>query len=231
MPTNEVSNKYSPHVKHQICHLKCDKIEFSEAEIGSKQSISTPDYERIRAICKDTILSDNIDLTPKVFQESRRNEWPAINEQGMGHHLSHIYSRVQALGIPNALGAKITLPTSLNLEAWSELLTDSLEDRELFSYIQCGFPLGYMGPASASVGIPNHSSAKEFPKEVGNFIEKEIALGGVVGPMPAPPFKQWTHVSPLMSREKRDSSERRVIIDMTFPNPLQSTPIYAKTPL
>lgn len=35
--------------------------------------------------------------------------------------------------------------------------------------------------------------------------------------MPDLPFKQWTHVSPLMSRAKKGSDTRRVITDMTFP--------------
>ena len=74
-----------------------------------------------------------------------------------------------------------------------------------------------MEPISDTKGVPNHSSAQEFPVEVGDFIRKELSHGALVGPFLAPPFDPWAHVAPIMSRPKADSSKRRIITDLTFP--------------
>lgn len=168
-------------------------------------------------MCEGKVLDTSIDLSPYVFSESRRQHWPQPNVLGLGQELSSIYNSVLASGLPNAVGARIQLPTELNLSAWEMNWTNTDEDLELMQYIRCGFPLGYMGPTSDSRGIPNHTSAVNYPSQVSKFVKKEIDLGGVVGPMQAPPFKEWCHISPLMSREKKGSSDRRIIIDMTYP--------------
>ena len=64
---------------------------------------------------------------------------------------------------------------------------------------------------------PNHPSATDYPDHIREFIDKEMDLGGLVGPYEKPPFVPWCHVSPLMSREKGDTGKRRVITDMTYP--------------
>lgn len=40
----------------------------------------------------------------------------------------------------------------------------------------------------------------------------------MVGPFNSPPFTPWTRCSPLMTRPKKDSQDRRVIIDLSFPH-------------
>lgn len=51
--------------------------------------------------------------------------------------------------------------------------------------------------------------------KVKNFIYKELSNGGVIGPMKEAPFKEWVHVSSIMSREKKASLD---IADKTFPD-------------
>lgn len=178
---------------------------------ASQEHISLPiqdiDYDVIRQICAVDNAEQNIDLSPHVFKQNRIKLWPDINTIGMGQQLASVYQRVRDTGVPNAIGARAQLPTTLNIDAWENNLTRSHDDEELLSYIKYGFPLGYMGPVSNSIGVPNHSSAVNFKDEVDRFISKEIGLGGVIGPMEAPPFQQWTHLSPLMSREKKGSRD------------------------
>ena len=49
-------------------------------------------------------------------------------------------------------------------------------------------------------------------------MQKELELGGIIGPLKHPPFRQWCHLSPLMTRPKSDPSQRRVITNLTFPS-------------
>lgn len=102
--------------------------------------------------------------------------------------------------------ARRHLPTNLKIDVWERELRHEGGDLELLEFIKFGFPLGYAGPISNCKDQKNHKSAIDFPNQVKSFIDKEVLLGGVVA-----------HTSPLMSREKKDSDSRRIIVDMTFP--------------
>lgn len=39
----------------------------------------------------------------------------------------------------------------------------------------------------------------------------------IIGPFSAPPFLEWFHTSPLMTRPKADPAKRRVKVDLSFP--------------
>lgn len=175
------------------------------------------DFTLIKQMCESEVLDPSYDVTPHIFKQNRAHTWPSVNVTGMGPDMSKIYSRVAQSGLPNFLGEKIPLPTNLNISVWERNLSNCANDIELLKMIKYGFPLGYMGPPSHVTGIPNHPSATNFPEHVGSFISKELQLGGIVGPMEEPPFKEWTHMSPLMTRPKKGSSSRRIIIDMTYP--------------
>ena len=91
------------------------------------------------------------------------------------------------------------------------------DDRELLGFIKYGFPLGYMGPMSDTVTVPNHPSATDYLAEVSKFVASELKQGAVYGPFLDPPFREWIHISPLMTRPKSDSCDRRIIMDMSYP--------------
>ena len=109
------------------------------------------------------------------------------------------------------------VPSTLNVEAWRKYVDNTTDERDLLQYVQYGFPLGYMGPATPTENIDNHQSADRFPTHVDNFIITEAEAGVLLGPFNSPPFTPWAHVSPLMSRPKTDSHKRRIITDLTFP--------------
>ena len=41
----------------------------------------------------------------------------------------------------------------------------------------------------------------------------------MLGPFNHQPFKQWTQINPLMTRPKKNTTERRVIMDLSWPKP------------
>lgn len=174
-------------------------------------------FKGIWDMCECDVIDDNIDMSPVIFADHRKSEWPNINATEMGSDLASIYDSVKATGLPNAMSARMIIPSNLNLSNWDRFLDRSDDERELLSFVKYGFPLGYMGLLSDTKGISNHKSATDYPLQLDRFIRKELSMGGMLGPLSKPPFAEWCHVSPLMSREKRGSEERRVIIDMTYP--------------
>ena len=53
-----------------------------------------------------------------------------------------LHNRVYALGQPNFLGARFSVPTSLNLSLWRLLLT-GYSDAAVCDYLEFGWPIGY----------------------------------------------------------------------------------------
>ena len=45
----------------------------------------------------------------------------------------------------------------------------------------------------------------------------ELAHGSMIDPFDLPPFMPWTQVSPMMTRPKRNSDNRRVIVNLSYP--------------
>ena len=63
----------------------------------------------------------------------------------------------------------------------------------------------------------NHKGATEYPAELQKYIEKELKHEAVMGPYKNIPFKDKVGISPLSSRPKKNSEERRIILDLSFP--------------
>ena len=177
-----------------------------------------PDFEKIRKVCEHGKYErENLDLRPTTFAQYKRDNWPAPELEVFPPQLVRIYDTVRATGLPNPMAARIPVPTSLNLEAWRDCIEEIGGRPHVLDFLTYGFPLGYVGPTSDSVEVGNHPSAEDYPADIALFLKKEKEKGGLLGPFTCPPFVPWCHVSPLMSRPKSHSSERRVITDMTFP--------------
>ena len=65
--------------------------------------------------------------------------------------------------------------------------------------------------------LRTHPSALLFSEQVTAYLTKEISLGRVAVPFDAVPFTDGFVVSPLNTVVKRDSAERRVIVDLSWP--------------
>ena len=175
-----------------------------------------PDFQYIRHICENDKLRPVFSLAPCTFAEHRRANWPSPDFGSSRIELVNIYNAVRATGVPNLMAARIPVPNELNVDAWVGNLKGI--DEPLLDMIVYGFPMGYIGPVSPTQYVDNHPSALQFPEHVAEFIDKELGFGGLMGPLAHPPFTQWCHVSPLMTRPKSDSDSRRIITDLTFPH-------------
>ena len=189
------------------------------SNINPPVACQEPDFYRIRQVCqKGDYEHANIDLRPTVFVEYKKRWWPTIAPHTMHEGMISIYDVVRGTGLPNALGARIPVPSNLKLHEWEKCLGEIGGRAQLLDFLTYGFPIGYVGPVSDSRHVKNHPSADQYPKQVEAFLDKEISKGGLMGPYSTPPFTPWCHVSPLMSRPKATEGDRRIITDMTFPD-------------
>lgn len=191
------------------------RVNDHEYGLSHKAQIDSKYFENVRRMCDIDDCEQWVGPDPYRLASHRMKFWPTA--AALPGPLAKIYERVKASGIPNALGVRQLIPSKLRIDEWDNLFGDKPQFRELLDFIKYGFPMGYLGPESQYDQNYNHSSAEQFPAHIEKFLENEISLGGVLGPFNAKPFSPWLHSSPLMSRPKKDSDNRRIIADLSFP--------------
>lgn len=127
-----------------------------------------------------------------------------------------IFELVRATNKPNYKEAQIPIPSNIRVENWLPLLQD-YKDKDVILFLKYGFPITYDSESPPVPTFQNHQSAIRFQKHVDNFVESELKYSALIGPFIEPPFEPWCQISPLLTRDKKDSENRRVIIDLSFP--------------
>ena len=126
-----------------------------------------------------------------------------------------IANSIRASGLPNYRAVRIPIKSGLNVEAWERHLKD-YEDKRVVQYIKFGFPLSLNNPHELNnTDITNHYSACQHPQQVQQYINKEIKLGALLGPVNVIDHEHF-HCSPLLTRPK-DVNKRRVILNLSYP--------------
>lgn len=153
-------------------------------------------------------------MDPRVTRQERCDLWPDIAP--IDSELVRIYNAVRQTGLPN-LHARIPLSSALKIPNWRAMATGHPHDSWLIDMLSFGFPLQYTGPPLAKRLTKNHSSADKFPDHVNEYICKETSELAMVGPFPTHPFPDWSYTNPLMSRPKANTTKRRIIVDLSYP--------------
>ena len=81
-------------------------------------------------------------------------------------------------------------------------------DQQVIDFMKYGWPTGFMGNSIPKLDLPNHTSSRRQPLAVDKFLQKEVSLGGIMGPFVVSPFA-WVRINPLMARPKKDSDQQR----------------------
>ena len=125
---------------------------------------------------------------------------------------------VRHMGGKNFETAKIQLPSDINFELLDQLCANYW-DYQLPYFLRYGFPLDF--PQDKETRLQStevsHASAIRYPTHVDAYINIEIQHKAIFGPYADKPYGESSHVSPFMSREKNDSQNRRIIIDLSWP--------------
>lgn len=129
------------------------------------------------------------------------------------------YECIREHKLPNFIGAKLPVKSGLKIHNWERLL-EAYHDKDLVCFLKYGWPVGYNAASPPSSANDNHQSALRHSSLVKSFVQKELQHNAIIGPFTKPPFAPWCRVSPLMTRPKKQSTERRIIMDLSFPHGL-----------
>ena len=117
---------------------------------------------------------------------------------------------------PNAFQARIPIQSNWNLRLLSKIVT-STENREVVTFLICGWQLSHTDTSLVTITMDNHTSAKEFHTHVERYIKKELKHNTLLGPIVTPPFTDRIAISPMSTREKKEPGWRRILVDMSWP--------------
>ena len=122
---------------------------------------------------------------------------------------------IQSTGLPNYKMARIPVSSALNIQAWEHYLAE-YPDKRVLQYLKFGFPLSLSDNHDLhDTDISNHASAMQHPKAVMEYLNKEMSVGAILGPVSNVPHEDY-HCSPLLTRLK-DTNKGRVILNLSHP--------------
>lgn len=144
--------------------------------------------------------------------------WPTVAEKARKEFpdFLNMYQTIKRTNAPNFVIARIPVPSGLMVKEWEKRLAD-YHDRFLCDFLRFGWPIGYHAKVQPDSVSQNHPSATANIQHVREFIVKELQWDAIVGPFEHTPFTPWCRISPIMTRPKRESSDRRIILDLSFP--------------
>ena len=129
--------------------------------------------------------------------------------------MQDIYYTVMNTGMYNYRGARIRVPSGLCIEAWERYLCN-YTDHNLVSFLAYGWPINHERTVPLISTPVNHPSATQHPQHIDFYVDTERGFEALLGPFTCAPVDNF-HTSPLMTRPKKDSANRRVIVDLSWP--------------
>ena len=88
-------------------------------------------------------------------------------------------------------------------------------DQQLCDLLEFGFPLDFDRTCPLDPIEENHTSANENVEDISQFLEEEIKYQAILGPFDKKPIDM--HVSPLLVRDKQNSTSKKTIMDLSWP--------------
>ena len=128
-------------------------------------------------------------------------EGRTLEAESMQDWVVQAHKFVKKEGLPNYLGARIKVPSQLNLRNWRRFLHD-YNLKIICEYLEFGFPLNINEELfTYNIEITNHASARLQLTGVDKYFNVEVKKMAMVGPFTEKPFSK-IHYSPLMTRPK-----------------------------
>ena len=168
--------------------------------------------------CDPSLESDFSDCTDgnRVVAMGLVGKLPKVRNVDFCQEMVSLQKQVSACGLPNYLGARIPIYSTLNI-VYLESALVNYDDNAIIEFFKFGWPLNILdNPLCMNQRSRNHSSALVHPKAIDKFISKGLEDKSLLGPLDSIPFDIYVF-SPLGSVPKSDSDERRTIMDLSFP--------------
>ena len=123
---------------------------------------------------------------------------------------------IRQSGVPNYVGCQIRIPSPWNVELFEELLT-GYEDKEIIQFLKFGWPVETHDLKQDSTLPKNQKEARDNIGKVVDYLKDEIRNCSILGPLLVSPFDKVACFSPIDAIPKKDSSDLRIILNLSHP--------------
>ena len=155
--------------------------------------------------------------SPHHYSNTLVSLWPSINVNvKININFANIYNSVLSSGVPNFLAARQPLTSGLNINNWKLALL-GYPDKQLLEFLEFGWPADYTANKIPTPTFYNHIELIDNSKFIQEYIDTESSHGALLGPFSTIPFVPWAQFSPMMTRAKKESNKRRIIVNLSFP--------------
>ena len=113
--------------------------------------------------------------------------------------------------------SKFPVPTSWNLEEFESLLGDDYYDKNLITLLRYGWPIETTNLMELHSIPENQKGARENFESLTDYVSKELAQKSILGPFSKNPFGKAARFSPIDAIPKKDSEDKRIILNLSFP--------------
>jgi len=128
-----------------------------------------------------------------------------------------VHNMVYNSGTENFKGCRIPVESGLKIAFWRSQLCN-YSDSSICDLLEFGFPIGLTESTLLNFeGCKNHQGASDFPSQIADYLSLECKEKCISGPFRSNPFNHNMVLSPLNSVPKRDSSKRRIILNLSWP--------------
>lgn len=109
------------------------------------------------------------------------------------------------------------MQTTLNIPVWRSRL-HHYQDNIIVDFLEYGWPINYQSQELPQTCLKNHPSALRFSDHIDKFIIKEVSHGATAGPYDSNPLQLPLATSPLSAVPKKNTTDKRVVMDLSFPS-------------
>ena len=114
---------------------------------------------------------------------------------------------------------KFPVPTHWNLDIFEQkLIASNYDDLSVIPLLKYGWPIEAVHCTYDGSVPRNQKGAEDNPDDVNSWVDIEIANKSVIGPLTNKPFGKKFKVSPIDAIPKRDSVEKRIILNLSHPD-------------
>ena len=211
---------YEKQLRENIRH--CNGIQIVHDERPPDRLLLDEQTDDIDTIIQNTdVLSApayNPPHTPISYRDKLNTIWPftVSSEWAKNPDYKKLYDAVRRTALPNYIGARRPVVSGLKIQAWRTLLHD-YHDKQLLDFLEFGWPADFTADLPPIPATDNHKESQDYKTHIKKYIQTELEHGALLGPFDRMPFQPWTQISPLMTRPKRNTDQRRVIVDLSYP--------------
>ena len=125
--------------------------------------------------------------------------------------------RVRKSGKDNFKGERIQVTNNFGFKYLEQQL-EQYEDKLIIQLLKFGFPLNAENTELQNKIPANQEGARINIEELRGYVKNQRAAGTIIGPFRRNPFGRYARFSPLDTRPKKDSTEQRIIMNLSHPH-------------